>query len=232
MNIDGRTALVTGAAIGTGRAISLALAERGARVIAADVDDEAGRETERRGGDAVRFVHLDVTDGWALAGLINHTAPTILVNNAGGGAHIPWRWPDATREQWASTLEVNLLGPMRAIQLALPVMRAAGAGAVVNIASSAAHGREAYSWPEYATAKAGLVRFTTSLRGFDERVRVNCLVPDWIATERLTDAERSLDPPPIPLSHITEQTLRLVSDDSLSGRVIVLDRGQVPELLD
>ena len=232
MNIDGRTALVTGAAIGTGRAISLALAERGARVIAADVDDDAGRQSKRRGGDAVQFVHLDVTDDGAVAALIRDAAPTILVNNAGGGAPVPWRWPDASPGQWTSTLEVNLLAPMRAAQLALPVMRAAGGGAVVNIASSAAYGREAHPWPEYATAKAGLVRFTTSLRGFDERVRVNCLVPDWIATERLTDAERSLDPPPIPLSHIAEQTLRLVSDDSLSGRVIILDRGQAPELLD
>ena len=222
--------MVTGAAIGTGRAISLALAGRGARVIAADVDDDAGRETERRGGGAVQFVHLDVVDGGALAALINGSAPTILINNAGGGAHVPWRWLAATPDQWTFTLEVNLLAPMRATQLTLPVMRAAGGGAVVNIASSAAYGREAHPWPEYATAKAGLVRFTTSLRGFDERVRVNCLVPNWIATERLT--ERSMDPPPIPLSHVTEQTLRLVSEDSLSGRVIVLDRGRAPELLD
>lgn len=49
----------------------------------------------------------------------------------------------------------------------------------------------------YATAKAGLVRLTTSLRGFDERIRVNSLVRDWIATERLTDTERKSDPPPI-----------------------------------
>ena len=55
MNIEGRTALVTGAAVGTGRAITLALVERGARVVAADVDDDGGRETERRGGGAVRF---------------------------------------------------------------------------------------------------------------------------------------------------------------------------------
>ena len=232
MNINGRTALVTGAAVGTGRAISLALAARGARVIAADVDDDAGRETGRRSGGTVRFVHLDVTDRAALAALIRDAEPTVLINNAGGGAHVPWRWPDATSEQWASTLEVNLVAPMRATQLALPLMQAAGGGAVVNMASSAACGGEAHPWPEYATAKAGLVRFTTSLRGFDQRVRVNCLVPDWIATERLTDAERALDPPPIPLSQITEQTVRLVTDDALSGRVIVLDCGRPPELLD
>jgi NAD(P)-dependent dehydrogenase (short-subunit alcohol dehydrogenase family) len=103
---------------------------------------------------------------------------------------------------------------------------------VVNIASSAANGPHLHGWPEYATAKAGLVRFTTSLRDFDSSVRVNCLIPDWIATERLTDEERAADPPPIPLTQITDQVERLIVDDSLSGRAIVLARGVAPQLLD
>ena len=232
MVIDGRTALVTGAATGTGRAITLALVARGAYVVAADVDDDAGRETERRGEGAVRFAHVDVTNGDALGAVIEDAAPTILVNNAGGGPHPRRRFPHASPEQWTFTLAVNLIAPMRATQLALPAMRAAEAGVVVNIASSAAHNHDAHPWPEYATAKAGLVRFTTSLRGFDDHVRVNCLVPDWIATERITHAERAADPPPIPLSQITEQVERLVDDDGLSGRVIVLGRGRLPVLLD
>jgi NAD(P)-dependent dehydrogenase (short-subunit alcohol dehydrogenase family) len=117
---------------------------------------------------------------------------------------------------------------MRATQLALPIMRAARAGAIVNIASSAGQGRHAHPWPEYATAKAGPIRFTTSLRDFDAHVRVNCLVPDWIATERVTEAERTAPPPPIPLSQLTAQVERLVSDETLSGRAIVLARGQAP----
>jgi NAD(P)-dependent dehydrogenase (short-subunit alcohol dehydrogenase family) len=201
-------------------------------VVAADVDDEGGRQTEHLGGGAVRFAHFDVSDSAMLGALIGDVAPTILVNNAGGGAQAPWRYPDATPEQWTLTLTVNLLAPMRATQAALPVMRAAGAGAVVNIASSAAWGPRAHGWPEYATAKAGLVRFTTSLRDFDAHVRINCLAPDWIATERLTSAELATDPPPIPLARVTEQVERLIIDDSLSGRVIVLDRARAPKLLD
>jgi NAD(P)-dependent dehydrogenase (short-subunit alcohol dehydrogenase family) len=158
--------------------------------------------------------------------VIDEHTPTIVVNNAGGGASPPWRFPDATPAQWISTLTVNLIAAMRATQLALPVMRAAGAGAVVNIASSAGQGEQAHPWPEYATAKAGLIRFTTSLRDFDPAVRVNCLVPDWIATERLTDAERATIPPPIPLSLVTAQAERLITDDTLSGRAVVLARGQ------
>jgi NAD(P)-dependent dehydrogenase (short-subunit alcohol dehydrogenase family) len=208
------------------------LAERGAQVVAADIDDEGGRETERRGRGGVWFVHLDVTDTDALAAVISEAAPTIVVNNAGGGAHPPWRFPDATAAQWISTLTVNLVAAMRATQLALPAMRAAEAGAIVNIASSAGQGQQAHPWPEYATAKAGLIRFTSSLRDFDPRVRVNCLVPDWIATERLTDADRAVIPPPIPLTQITAQVKRLITDDSLSGRAIILTCDRPPHLLD
>lgn len=208
------------------------LARLGAEVVAADVDVAGGRETERRGLGAVEFVRLDLTDTDDIADVVAHCAPTIVVNNAGGGAHAPWRYPQATAEQWVSTLTVNLVAPMRITQLALPAMQAAGEGAVVNIASSAARGSQAHTWPEYATAKAGLVRFTTSLRDFDEHVRVNCLIPDWIATERLSDADRLVEPPPIPLDLIGEQVERLITDDSLSGRAVVLDRGAAPQLLD
>jgi NAD(P)-dependent dehydrogenase (short-subunit alcohol dehydrogenase family) len=232
VEIAGRTALVTGAAAGTGRAIALALAERGAHVVAADLDDAGGAETERRGRGAVRSVHLDVTDADALTAVVADTRPTVLVNNAGGGAHPPVRFPDAQPEQWLATLAVNLIAPMRATQLVLPIMRAAGGGAVVNIASTAATEPGPHRWPEYATAKAGLIRFTTSLREADGRVRINCLVPDWVATERLTPAERASTPPPVPLGAVAEQVLRLVTDDALSGRVVVLARGRPAELLD
>ncbi|BCJ29847.1 SDR family NAD(P)-dependent oxidoreductase [Actinocatenispora sera] len=231
MDIADSTTLVTGAAVGTGRAIALALARRGATVVAADIDDPGGRETQRLGGSAVRYVHLDVADGDGLGKLVGDVAPTILVNNAGGGARAPWRYPDAASELWELTLTVNLVAAMRATQAALPGMRAAGAGAVVNLASSAAWGPDAHRWPEYAVAKAGLLRFTTAMRDFDPRVRINCLAPDWIATERLTAAELATEPPPIPLARITEQVERLVVDDTLSGRVVVLDRGRAPVLL-
>jgi NAD(P)-dependent dehydrogenase (short-subunit alcohol dehydrogenase family) len=232
MDIAGQRALVTGAAIGSGRAIALMLAARGAHVVAGDIDDAGGRETARLGHGVVHFAHLDVSDSNALADVISDTAPTILINNAGGGAHAPWSFPESTPEQWRSTLADNLMAPMEATQLALPAMRAAGTGVVVNIASSAAYGPAAHSWPEYAVAKAGLVRFTTSLRGFDPHVRINCIAPDWIATERLTAAERATQPPPISLSDLTSQVERLIRDDALSGRVIILERGKAPALLD
>jgi NAD(P)-dependent dehydrogenase (short-subunit alcohol dehydrogenase family) len=229
MEIAGRSALVTGAGIGTGRAIALALAAAGADVVVSDIDEAAGRETAARCGDSARFFRADLTAPADVRRLIEAAQPGILVNNAGGGGHIPPHFPDASPEQWGATLDLNLRAPMLATQLALAVMRRSGGGAIVNVASTAALGTEPAESPEYAAAKAGLVRFTAALPAVDG-VRVNCIVPDWIATERLTAEERASDPPPIPLATITDQVLRLVADDALAGRAIVIWRGQAPQL--
>jgi NAD(P)-dependent dehydrogenase (short-subunit alcohol dehydrogenase family) len=75
---------------------------------------------------------------------------------------------------------------MLATQLALEPMRGRGGGAVVNVASTAGLGLAPYESPEYGAAKAGLIRFTACLAYAREEtgVRVNCVVPDWIATDR------------------------------------------------
>ena len=212
MEIAGRTALVTGAGIGTGRAIALALAAAGARVVASDVDEEGGRETAARAGG--RFVRADLTVDAEIRALVADAAPEILVNNAGGGG---------TTEQWGALLDLNLRAPMLATQLALEPMRRAGGGAVVNVASSAGIGDARYQSPEYGAAKAGLIRFTTSLAAVDG-VRVSCVAPDWVATERLTPAELASTPPPIPLDVVTDAVLALIRDDSAAGRLVILPR--------
>ena len=118
---------------------------------------------------------------------------------------------------------------MLATQLAL----AHGAQTVVNIASSGGVGNDAHPSPEYAAAKAGLIRFTAALGG-----RVNCVVPDWILTERaqeelraMTEAERAAAPVPIPMDEVADAVIRFVEDDGLEGRVIVLLGGEPPRLL-
>jgi NAD(P)-dependent dehydrogenase (short-subunit alcohol dehydrogenase family) len=231
VEITGRTALVTGAAIGTGRAIALALAAAGARVVAADVDVAGGQDTVRMTNTGrCRFERADLTLDDEIVDLVRSVRPQILVNNAGGGGHIPPHFPEATPDEWERLLRLNLLGPMRATYEALGPMRLAGAGAVVNIASTAGLGLTPYQSPEYGAAKAGLIRFTSTLTDLG-KVRVNCVVPDWVATERLTDRERASDPPPIPLSTIASATLQLLRDDSLAGRVMLIDRGVAPRLL-
>ena len=126
-------------------------------------------------------------------------------------------------------MDLNLRAPMLATQLAL----ARGAETVVNIASSGGVGLDVHPSPEYAAAKAGLIRFTAALGG-----RVNCVVPDWILTERaqqelreMTEEQRAAAPIPIPMDEVADAVIRCISDDSLKGRVIVLAGGEPPRRL-
>ena len=116
MEIVGRRAVVTGAGIGTGRAIALALAAAGADVVVSDIDEEGGKRTVVECGDRARFLHADLTVTDEVRRLIDSAAPTILVNNAGGGGHIPPHFPDASPAQWGATLDLNLRAPMLATQ--------------------------------------------------------------------------------------------------------------------
>jgi NAD(P)-dependent dehydrogenase (short-subunit alcohol dehydrogenase family) len=248
MDIAGRIAVVTGAAAGTGRAIALRLAAEGALVVVADVDARGGEATvseiERRGGRAcvaradVR-VAADVEELIAFADR-DAGGPHVLVNNAGGGGHVEPHFPDASPAQWGATLDLNLRGAMLATQLALEPMRRAGGGAVVNVASTAGLGLAPYRSPEYGAAKAGLIRFTSTLGALRERmgVRVNCVVPDWILTERaeaelaaMTPEERAAAPEPVPMEAVADAVVALVRDERLAGRVMVLRAGEPPRLL-
>jgi NAD(P)-dependent dehydrogenase (short-subunit alcohol dehydrogenase family) len=155
----------------------------------------------------------------------------ILVNNA-GGTPTP-HFPDAPTEHWSRTLDLNLRGPMLAIQHALPLMRERGSGAVINISSVAGIGWKPHSSPEYSAAKAGLARLTATLAPLAERdgVRVNCIVPNWIGTEEvlaeigaMTPEERAAEGVPDVLTspeEIAELAADLIEDESVAGRVYV-----------
>jgi NAD(P)-dependent dehydrogenase (short-subunit alcohol dehydrogenase family) len=249
MEIAGRTAIVTGAAVGTGRAIAERLAAEGAAVVVADVDVRGGEETVARiaaVGGLAWFVRADVRVAADVEGLVGAASrapaggPHVLVNNAGGGGHLPPHFPDATPAQWSATLDLNLRGAMLATQAVLEPMRRAGGGAVVNVASTAGLGLAPYQSPEYGAAKAGLIRFTSTLAGLRERmgVRVNCVVPDWVLTDRaraelaaMTPEQRATAPEPLPLDALADAVAALVADDTLAGRVLVLRGGEAPVLL-
>jgi NAD(P)-dependent dehydrogenase (short-subunit alcohol dehydrogenase family) len=235
MEIEGKVAVVTGAAVGIGRAIAQRLAAEGASVVLADIDEAGGQETRSLIGGSARFVPTDMRDDDALAALMA-CEPQILVNNAGGGPTLRPCFPDADVGRWTASLDLNLRAPMLATQLALEPMRRAGGGAVINLGSTAGLGFGPHVSPEYSAAKAALIRLTATLGVLQDshQVRVNCVVPDWVATERgLAEQAALADPGPslVPLETLTDAVVNFIEDDTLAGRVVLLDREQPPRLL-
>jgi NAD(P)-dependent dehydrogenase (short-subunit alcohol dehydrogenase family) len=220
------------------------MAGAGALVVVADIDDRAGDRAVREMGSSVAFVRADVRVGSDIErtiafGLERFGGLDVLVNNAGGWGAA--NFPAASPLDWGATLDLNLRGPMLATQLALEPMRSRGGGAVVNVASSAGLGLAPYASPEYGAAKAGLIRFTSSVARLREEigVRVNCVVPDWIGLDRahaelaaMSPAERAAAPPFVDPDEIAETVLWLVRDDALAGRVVVMRGGEPRRLLE
>jgi NAD(P)-dependent dehydrogenase (short-subunit alcohol dehydrogenase family) len=242
MEIAGRAAVVTGAAAGIGAAVAAKLAAEGARVAVVDLDREAGAATAAGIGGA--FVGADLADRSAVPSMLDRAAALlggidILVNNAGGATAGPY-YPAVGADEWQRTLDLNLYAVMLASQLAIERMTEAGGGAVVNIASSAGLGTDAHPIPEYAAAKAAVVRLTAVSAPLRESagIRVNCVCPGMVDTPssrrsraRMTDAELAALPPVMPAEHIAEVVAGLIADDTLAGRTVVCAGGEPPRLL-
>lgn len=230
MELGGRVALATGGAAGIGRTTALRLAADGAKVVVADVDEAAGRAlaAELEGS----FVCADVSRDADVGAMILHARDEhggldVLVNNA-GGVGSP-NYPDAPLDRWSHVLDVNLRAVMLATQLALEQMAERCGGAIVNVSSVAGIGLGPHAAPEYAAAKAAVVRFTASLAGLaqDRGVRVNCVCPDWVDTPAVQRSLAKLAPEErsrqtlVPAEEIADAIFDLVRDDSLAGRVVV-----------
>jgi NAD(P)-dependent dehydrogenase (short-subunit alcohol dehydrogenase family) len=249
MNVSGTVAIVTGAGgVGSGRAYARRVAREGAVVVVSDVDESGGRETvrliESEGGRA-QFCRADIGRRDEVSELIDFAVRDfggvdILVNNASPAYHAnePLDW-------WFEPVEIDLLGAMAAMRFAIPVMRERGGGAIVNIGSTSAlgHGRKHSKSPAYDVAKAGLARLTTTLAWLreSENIRVNCLVPDWIAVPELLDYWNSLTPDArraqgVPevlttLDEVADAMLELVTNEALAGRIMIWWSGQPRQLI-
>jgi 3alpha(or 20beta)-hydroxysteroid dehydrogenase len=136
--LDGKVALVTGAARGMGQAEARLFAREGARVVVADVLDDEGAAVANEIGPAARFQHLDVASetGWAAAiaaatGAFGRL--DVLVNNA--GIVIPSLLRDLSLENWRRVIDVNQTGVFLGMRAAIPALEAAGGGSIVNVSS-------------------------------------------------------------------------------------------------
>ncbi len=185
--LAGRTALVTGAGRGLGRAISQQLAELGARMVLGDVDTSALDETahliKNQGGEVVTCL-FDVSDANAVRSAFAGIGQLeILVNNAGICSLTP---PDEISEaEWDRVLAVNLKGAFLCIQAAWPGLRASGWGRVINIASLAGQMGGIAVGVHYAASKAGLLALTKAFARHlaPYGVTVNAIAPGPIETD-------------------------------------------------
>jgi NAD(P)-dependent dehydrogenase (short-subunit alcohol dehydrogenase family) len=219
--------VVTGGGGGLGELIVRAVADRGWVVVVADVDGEAAR---RVAGDRAA-VAADLRDPDQLPEVV---ARAVALGRLRWWVNCAGAWSPTAQypvgEEWRGTLALDLETPMLATQLCLEPMRSGG-GAVVNVSSSAALGDAAYASPEYAAAKAGLIRFTTAAAGLIEThgVRVSCVVPHWIGLPRaydeweaLSSEERASSGGLVPAPEVVDAVLSLAADPTSAGRVVEL----------
>jgi NAD(P)-dependent dehydrogenase (short-subunit alcohol dehydrogenase family) len=187
--LDGRVAVVTGAAGGIGRGIALVLAEAGAAVVIGDLVDAGAtvEEIRRRGGRA-EAVRMDVSDPEQATALAGRAVEAfggldVLVNNAAidSPPGVAWELSD---EEWRRTLSVNLDGVFFASRAAVRHMLEAGGGAVVNIASHSAWMPAVDVSPAYGASKAGVMGLTMGFAAqlAERGVRVNAVAPALVAS--------------------------------------------------
>lgn len=186
-DLSGRRALVTGASRGIGRAVALALAERGARVAVLARSANALREVTQIGGPGVFAIEADLADSASLARGLAEALETlggldILVNNAGVDHHAPVE--ETSLEEWARVQAVDLQAVFQLCRDAGPSLAADGGGKVVNIASVLGT-RAVRNNAAYVAAKHGLIGLTRSiaLEWARRGVQVNAVAPGFISTQ-------------------------------------------------
>ncbi|WP_329520253.1 glucose 1-dehydrogenase [Spirillospora sp. NBC_01491] len=194
LRLDGKVAIVTGAARGQGAAEARLLAAAGARVVLTDLLEGEGGETAASIGEAALFVRHDVTSAAGWDEVVRRALEAFgridaLVNNAG-----IWRTApvdEETEERFERILRVNLMGPFLGIRAVVPALRAAGGGAVVNISSTAGL-RGIAGHAAYGSSKFGLRGLTRSsaLDLAGDGIRVNSVHPGAVDTPMVAEANR------------------------------------------
>lgn len=183
-----RVALVTGSAQGMGLAISRCLLNEGAKILINDVNQETITKTvdelNKEFPNRVMGKKADVTNKAEVQQMIAELCQEwgsidLLVNNAGGSLHTPYKLDEIEEKHWDLVLNVNLKGAFFTCQAAIPFMAKAGKGAIVNMAALAGHWRASLAGVQYTAAKAGIEGLTRQL-AYDwgkSGIRVNAVAP-------------------------------------------------------
>src|SRR5260221_4732663 len=246
--LQGKVAIITGAASGMGRATSLLFSRAGAHVVLADLNVPGGEEAAQRAsecGPGAIFQRTDVSAEADVAALVERAVSAfgrldIMFNNAGIGGAVG-QLEEIAVEDWDRTQAVCLRGVFLGIKHAVAPIRAAGGGAIISTASIA--GIDGYSnLHAYSAAKAGVINLTRSaaLEFAADNIRVNCIAPGGVSTPIIygfagTNKEaveaNLARAQPIPRAgqpdDIAQAALFLASDASgfITGHTLVVDGG-------
>lgn len=225
---EGRTAIVTGASSGIGRATAVRLASEGASVACLDVAAEGLKDTVEAlstlGGKAVAY-HCDVTDENQVSHTVDRVAdeigrPSVLCNVAGigGFAHTV----DMPVAKWDQIMAVNLKGPFLMCRATLPYLLHPNGGVIVNVASTASLIGSAYS-AAYCASKGGVLMLTKALavEYADKGVRVNAVAPGGVDTPLLGDFGLPEGADPKHLYRIMSR-MGYTSPDTIAGAIAFL----------
>ena len=249
--LDGKVALISGGARGQGAAEAETFAREGAKVIFGDIRDVEGQKVEagiRASGHEASYVHLDVTSeaDWQDAvktATDRHGRLDILINNA---AIVIRRVPieERTVAEWDQVMAVNARGVFLGTKHAIPAMRRAGGGAIVNISSVAGIGQSLHQEPAYAASKGAIRIFTkvTASQHAKDKIRCNSVHPGPVDTDMFHSAfqdksamEARLQRVPLKrmgtVAEIVTAVLYLASDDSsyITGSELVVDGGALAQ---
>lgn len=241
--LEGKVALITGAARGLGASHAKSFVEEGAKVIITDVLEEEGQKTAEEIGDNAIFLKLDVTDPHDWENVVEEAEKefgeiTVLVNNAGLIINEPTL--DVTVENFTKAYEVNQLGALLGIQAVIPSMKKAGVGSIVNISSASGIVGQAESAGYNATkfAVRGLTKTIAAEFGSDN-IRANSVHPGPVETDMTAQEEvkELIDQivEALPLGRlgepqeITDLVVYLASDESSysTGAEFIVDGGLV-----
>jgi NAD(P)-dependent dehydrogenase (short-subunit alcohol dehydrogenase family) len=239
--LSGKTALVTAAAQGMGRAAALAFARVGAHVLATDVNEAALRELDGRPG--ISTARLDVLDDAAVSAFVERTGAVGILFNCAGWVH-QGSLLDCSIADWDRSFDLNVRSMFVLTRAMLPKMIAAGGGVILNMASVLGAHKAAPNRLAYAASKAAVAGFTRALAvdHVKQNIRVNCVCPGTVDTPSLGDRINAFADPvqarkdfvarqPMgrlaTAEEMAETFVYLVSDESsfMTGQAIFVDGG-------